>query len=135
MPSNEVEPTMTSKPTRPRSAQRTLAPVEDTLAAEARLLHRSRSALGARRFHEALQLAGVHARDFPRGNLQLEAQALRVRALCGLGRDADARRAAAVVSDAAPEHVAAHVAQTGCTSQIVDERERIRRRTGSDEDP
>jgi hypothetical protein len=63
--------------------------------AELRLLERARGALVRRDFGQALSAVAEHARRFRRGILIEEREALRVRALEGLGRQDDARRAAA----------------------------------------
>lgn len=62
---------------------------------ELRILQRARAALAREDFATALQLLAVHARRFKTGRLAEEREAMRVRALAGLGRDDDVRRVAA----------------------------------------
>jgi hypothetical protein len=59
------------------------------------LLQRARMAVARKDFASAIRLLEEHARRFGTGQLAEEREALRVRALAGLGRDTDARRAAA----------------------------------------
>jgi hypothetical protein len=63
--------------------------------AEMRLLQEARAAVAREDFAPAMQLLAEHARRFKRGRLAEEREALRVKALAGLGRHDDARRAAA----------------------------------------
>jgi Tfp pilus assembly protein PilF len=60
-----------------------------------RLLQEARAAVAREDFAPAMQLLAEHARRFKRGRLAEEREALRVKALAGLGRHDDARRAAA----------------------------------------
>jgi hypothetical protein len=62
---------------------------------EMRLLQQARVAVAREDFAPAMQLLAEHARRFKRGRLAEEREALRVKALAGLDRRADARRAAA----------------------------------------
>jgi hypothetical protein len=62
---------------------------------EMRLLQQARAAVAREDFAPAMQLLAEHARRFKRGRLAEEREALRVKALAGLGRRDDARRAAA----------------------------------------
>lgn len=61
---------------------------------ELRLLRLARSAVARQEFGAALGLLTEHARRFKDGRLAEEREALRVRALSGLGRTGEARRAA-----------------------------------------
>jgi hypothetical protein len=61
---------------------------------ELRLLRQARTAVAREDFAAALSPIGAHAREFPNGRLAEEREALRVKALVGLGRADDARRAA-----------------------------------------
>jgi hypothetical protein len=63
--------------------------------AELRLLEQARAAVAREDFMAALQLLIEHARRFRTGRLVEEREALRVKALAGLGRRGAARRAAA----------------------------------------
>lgn len=86
-------------------AEAELAPVAHETAAphpsrsisdreELRLLRLARSAVARQEFGAALNLLTEHARRFRDGRLAEEREALRVRALSGLGRTDEARRAA-----------------------------------------
>jgi hypothetical protein len=64
------------------------------LRMEVRLLEQARMAVAREDFALAIQLLAEHARRFREGRLAEEREALRIRALAGLGRRRDARRAA-----------------------------------------
>ncbi|HXU64947.1 MAG TPA: hypothetical protein VN962_24785 [Polyangia bacterium] len=66
----------------------------DSDRAELRLVRMARSAVARQDFGAALGLLTEHARRFKDGRLAEEREALRVRALAGLGRTEEARRAA-----------------------------------------
>jgi hypothetical protein len=66
----------------------------DSAPDELGLLRQARAAVARRDFSAALGPIGEHARRFRRGRLVEEREALRVRALSGLGRTEEARRAA-----------------------------------------
>jgi hypothetical protein len=74
----------------PRSSE---AP--DTLAAERRLLDDARTAIARGDAGAGLAALDRHARDYPRGHLAEEREALRIHALVRSGRAAEAREAAA----------------------------------------
>jgi len=61
---------------------------------ELRLLRQARAAVARDDFTAALPPIAQHAREFPTGRLSEEREALRVKALMGLGREDEARRAA-----------------------------------------
>jgi hypothetical protein len=65
----------------------------DTLAEEVRIVTAARLALRRRAFAEALASANDYAGRFPKGVFFEEQLAIRILALCGLGRDKDAVRA------------------------------------------
>jgi hypothetical protein len=67
----------------------------DAIRAELRLLRQARAAVGREDFAAALVPIAEHARRFKDGRLAEEREALRVKALAGLGRTEEARRAAA----------------------------------------
>lgn len=69
------------------------APAADTAQAELRLLRRARAALASGDHAAALQPITLHTRRFTTGRLVEEREALRIRALAGLGRTDEARRA------------------------------------------
>lgn len=63
------------------------------LAEELRLLESMRAATKAGRFADALSAVREHAQRYGKGPFAAERELTRVRALCGLGRVADARKA------------------------------------------
>jgi hypothetical protein len=67
----------------------------DAARAELRLLEQARAAVLREDFAGALTPLAEHARRFKNGRLTEEREALRVKALAGLGRDREAERAAA----------------------------------------
>jgi hypothetical protein len=73
------------------SAERNAPP----LAEEVRLLKDAQQAVKSGRPAAALAALAEHQRRFPRGQLALERSAVRISALCALGRKAEAQRAAA----------------------------------------
>jgi hypothetical protein len=75
---------------------------DDSLAREIALLRRARAALGQHDAQAALTLANEHADTFPSGRLRQERVAVRVLALCALGRVADARAATQELERIAP---------------------------------
>ena len=81
---------------RPRSfpPPRLRSPSVDRLRAELRLLRPARASIGRGDFAAALLPIGEHTRLFKSGRLVEEREALRVRALWGLGRTDEARLAA-----------------------------------------
>jgi hypothetical protein len=66
----------------------------DAYAAELKLLRQARANVAAARFSAALGSIAEHERRFPAGRLREERDALRVKALAGLGRSDEARAAA-----------------------------------------
>jgi hypothetical protein len=87
----EAEPETKTEPVgAARSAFR-----EEGYAGELRLLQPARQAVSSGNFAVALSSIAAHERRFPHGRLAEERDALRVKALRGLGRADDARRAAA----------------------------------------
>jgi hypothetical protein len=84
------------EPARPRAAP------QDPLAAELTLLHAAKEAWQEGQARSALELVQKHARLYPHSQLASEREALRVFALCGLGRTSEAREAASVVLTKAP---------------------------------
>jgi hypothetical protein len=95
-----VAPVDAPVPPAPRKLQlrpkpEAVAPVADTsLAAENAILERARVALGRGEGGLALVAIDAHRRDFPRGRLAEEREALRVQALAGSGRTAEAKATA-----------------------------------------
>jgi hypothetical protein len=73
--------------------------------AELRLLRPARAAVARRDFTAALPLLAEHARRFKNGLLVEEREALRVRALAGLGRTEEASQVAAAFRARFPHSV------------------------------
>jgi hypothetical protein len=72
---------------------------------ELRLLRKARVAVARGDFATALSPLAEHARRFKNGRLAEEREALRVKALAGLGRTEEARRAAAAFRARFPRSV------------------------------
>jgi hypothetical protein len=77
----------------------------DAARAELRLLRHARAAVGREDYAAALPPIAEHARRFKAGRLAEEREALRVKALTGLGRNEEARRAAAAFEAHFPKSV------------------------------
>jgi hypothetical protein len=75
---------------------------QDPLAAELTLLHAAKQAWQDGKPQTALDLAQKHAQLYPRSQLASERDALKVFALCGLGRTNDARDLASSLLSRAP---------------------------------
>lgn len=79
------------KPKRPKSQP---APVQpSSLAQETKLLRKIQQAGGAKQHSRVLELTAEHAKRFRNGTFAAERSLARVRALCSVGRRADARSA------------------------------------------
>lgn len=78
----------------PASRQSLGASAEGADALELGLLQRARGALAKGEYSRALEAIAEHQRRFPAGRLREEREALRIKALAGLGRTDEARRAA-----------------------------------------
>jgi hypothetical protein len=76
--------------------------VEDPLLAEVSLLQRAQRALRGGQPREAMELASRHATLYPTSQMALEREALRVFALCALGRKGEARTLARELLAQAP---------------------------------
>jgi hypothetical protein len=87
-PIPDVHPATAHAVGAPRAAQ------ADAIREELRLLRQARAAVGREDFAAALPPIAEHARRFKDGRLAEEREALRVKALAGLGRADEARRAA-----------------------------------------
>jgi TolA-binding protein len=81
------------------------APAVDVDALELAILQRARAAVARGDFASAIEALRDHQRRFPRGKLGEEREALRVKALAGLGRHDDARRAAERFRERFPDSV------------------------------
>ena len=77
----------------------------DAARAELRLLRQARAAVASEEYAAALPPIAEHARRFKNGRLSEEREALRVKALAGLGRNEEARRAAAAFRARFPRSV------------------------------
>jgi hypothetical protein len=92
----EPVPPPPRRPTRSRPLPAAAPASEgDAYASELRLLRPAQMALGQSSFANALALVDEHQRRFPSGHLAEEREALRVKALLGLDRREEARRATA----------------------------------------
>jgi hypothetical protein len=94
LPARAVEPPAgSSKVPEPSAAARRPSP-DETYALELALLQRARAAVAKGDDAKALDAIVEHQRRFSAGRLREEREALRVKALAGLGRKDEARRAA-----------------------------------------
>lgn len=85
---------------------RASASTPDKLAAlELRLLQRARASIAERNFTSALGVLDEYQRRFPAGRLREEFEALRVKALSGLGKEAQAKQAAEAFRSRFPRSV------------------------------
>jgi hypothetical protein len=83
------------------------ASAHDSTALELAILKRARTAVAGGNFSAALGAIGEHQRRFPDGNLREEREALRVKALSGLGKNDEARAAAERFRERFPDSVLA----------------------------
>jgi hypothetical protein len=107
-PSFKLAPTseIPQMPPAPAAAAAPAAPYRaDAAREELRLLRQARDAVARRDFAAALPPLTEHARRFKDGRLAEEREALRVKALAGLGRMDEARRAAAAFKARFPRSV------------------------------
>jgi hypothetical protein len=81
------------------------SPGADAYSLELTLLQRARAAVASGRFSAALHAIAEHQRRFPTGHLLEEREALRVKALAGLGRTDEAHRAAEKFRSRFPDSV------------------------------
>ncbi len=88
-----VPPAGSSKASEPTAAARRPSS-DETYALELALLQRARASVAKGDGSAALEAISDHQRRFPAGRLREEREALRVKALAGLGRNDEARRAA-----------------------------------------
>ena len=78
----------------PKPRRSSAADANDTDALELALLQQARGAVARGEFSTALDALLTHQRRFPAGRLREEREALRIKALAGLGRNDEAQRAA-----------------------------------------
>ena len=79
------------EPRRPKPEPQATEP--SSLAQETALLRKIQQARGAKQHARVLELPAEHAKRFPNGTFAAERVLARVRALCSVGRQVDARRA------------------------------------------
>jgi hypothetical protein len=87
-----------------RSLVKPVSPA-DAAREELRLLRQARAAVSRADYAGAMPPIAEHARRFRDGRLAEEREALRVKALAGLGRTDEARRAAAAFEERFPRSV------------------------------
>jgi len=92
-------------------AARASKPAAAATRDEVLLLQRARAAVARKDFAGALRPLAIHARKFKDGSLTEEREALRVKALAGLGRVDEARRCAAAFANAFPRSALLPVVQ------------------------
>ena len=90
---------------RPKRPPRSQVPAHRSHAAELECLERAQVAFAGRDFRGALAASAEHARRFPNGWLAEQREALRVRSLAGVGRAAEAHRAAVAFGERFPRSV------------------------------
>ena len=96
------EPGSTEPPTaQPQPAK--VAKESEIYAMELRVLKPAQRALAKKDYSSALAFVAEHQRRFPAGRLSEEREALRVRALLGLGRDAEAKHAGSAFQKRFPD--------------------------------
>ncbi len=111
-------------PDRPRASTATPEPpstdAPDELARENALLLHAKQALGRGEPESALRLADEHQKSFPQSVQADLAVALRIEALCALGRGAQARGEAAVLLRARPHSPVATRVERICSTTIME---------------
>jgi TolA-binding protein len=106
-PEQQAVPAELSAPKKEsRDADPKRSPV-DAHAIELGILQRARAAVASAQFSTALGAIAEHQRRFPNGILQEEREALRVKALAGLGKTEEAQKAARRFSEKFPNSVLA----------------------------
>jgi hypothetical protein len=98
----------------PSALSRRTGPVTGDVAAEVRLLGEAQTAMRSRDAERALRVLDEYARRYPGGTLGEERDAMRIAALCALGRDVEARRATDRFLRAAPQSPHAGPLRASC---------------------
>jgi hypothetical protein len=94
-PTGDVSRATTASKASVTSERANPARQDDTAVEELRLLESARKANARGDYASVLALVAEHGRTYPRGRLTEEREVLRVKALVGLGRSAEARQSAA----------------------------------------
>ena len=106
-PIKEAAPAPVLLPEPPERPAHAIAPkrqaARNTLGQELELLHRAQAAWRAHDAGDALALIDQHRARFPRSELWVERDGLRVLTLCGLGRKAEATTLARRLLERAPQ--------------------------------
>jgi TolA-binding protein len=100
-----VSPPAAALPQKGELAAARPSPGVDAYSLELALLQRARAAVASGRFSAALHAIAEHQRRFPTGHFLEEREALRVKALAGLGRTDEAHRAAEKFRSRFPDSV------------------------------
>jgi hypothetical protein len=122
-PVPSVEPTPASPPATPpkgaamRPSAKSAEPSADSLAQELSLLHQAHSEWRSGNAAHALALAHEHAHRYPNSQLKFERSALEVRALCALGREAEARKVAERIRLQAPNSPVSAALKDTCVGE------------------
>jgi len=104
-PSSEAKPRSPAPSSlRAPPAETTSATVEDALAGEAKLLNQAHAAM-ATDPQTALNIAGEHAKRYPRGQLAAERELILVQALVKLGRAREAEARGRALRKSAPSSI------------------------------
>jgi hypothetical protein len=101
----DAPPTTATNPVAPPVSPASRTALGTTAPDELRLLQQARAAVARQDFAAALAPIAEHARRFTHGRLAEEREALRVKALSGLGRSEEARRAADAFESRFPRSV------------------------------
>ncbi len=103
------QPALAAELPAPKKSDRDAAPRRsnraDAHTLELGVLQRARAAVASGQFPTALEAIAEHQRRFPTGILQEEREALRVKALAGLGKTEEARKAARRFGEKFPNSV------------------------------
>lgn len=109
----EAEPVPVAKP-KVIKTRAAVPKAEFTMADEVRLIARTKAELGSGDYSAALKSTKEHAKDFPSGRLVDERKLLHVRALCGSGEQAQARKQAKRFLDRKPNSALSDQMRKAC---------------------